>query len=104
MEGQTERDIVARRPPRQKGIVLEQDADLRRGKLCLDRARQRLLQPDYGTQQARFPRAGRPDQANETTIADDEAGSFEDRLAAVGNRQIADAQLSAPRDRSVVQP
>jgi hypothetical protein len=104
MEGQTERDVVARRPPRQKGIVLEQDADLRRGKLCLDRARQRLLQPDYGTQQARFPRAGRPDQANETTIADDEAGSFEDRLAAVGNRQIADAQLSAPRDRSVVQP
>jgi hypothetical protein len=61
MENEAKRDVVARSPPRQQCIVLEQDADLRARELAIDRARQRLLQPDYGTQQARFPRAGRPD-------------------------------------------
>jgi hypothetical protein len=52
IEAQAERDIVARRLPRQQGIVLEQDAELRAGKVGLDRARERLLQPDHGTQEA----------------------------------------------------
>ena len=50
VEGETERDVVARRLPRQQRIVLEQDADLRTRKPGLDRARQRLLQPDHGAQ------------------------------------------------------
>ena len=50
IEGQAERDIVARCLPRQQGVVLEQDADLRGRNVRLDRARKRLLQPDHGTQ------------------------------------------------------
>ena len=38
IEDQAERDIVARRLPRQQGIVLEQDANLRARKVGLDRA------------------------------------------------------------------
>jgi hypothetical protein len=38
IEGQAERNIVARRFPRQQGIVLEQDADLRARKIGLHRA------------------------------------------------------------------
>src|SRR5262249_59268356 len=48
-------------------------------------------------------RAGRPDQADEAAVVDGQARAFEHRLATVGNRQIADAQLSAPHDRGVVQ-
>jgi hypothetical protein len=83
LEGETERDVVARGLPRQQRIVLEQDADLRARKLGLDRARQRLLQPDHGAQQARLAGAGRPDEADETAFVDGEARSFEHRLAAV---------------------
>ena len=55
-----------------------------------------LLQPDDGAQHARLARARRPDEAHEPAVADVEARAFEDRLAAVGNRQIADAQLQPP--------
>src|SRR5262249_47203326 len=51
-----------------------------------------------------LPRARRPDQAHETAVAHGEARSLEDRLSAIGNRQITDAQDSTPDDRSVVQP
>ena len=64
--------------------------------LGLDRARERLLQADHGAQQARLARARRPDQAHELARADLKARAFQDRLAAVGNRQIADAQLQLP--------
>jgi hypothetical protein len=36
IEGQAERNIVARSLPRQQGVVLEQDADLRACKVRLD--------------------------------------------------------------------
>src|SRR6516164_4807963 len=104
VEGQAEGDIVARRLPRQHGIVLEKDPHLRARKVGLDGPRQRLLQPDHGAQQARFARARRPDQAHEAALAHGKARSLEDRLSAIGNRQIADAQDSTPDDRSVVQP
>src|SRR5262249_43820396 len=54
------------------------------------------LQPDYGAQQARLARTRRPDQAHEAAVAHGEARSFEDRLSAIGNRQIMDAQVQPP--------
>ena len=57
VEGETQRDIVARRLPRQQGIVLEKDAHLRACKAGLDGPRERLLQPDHRAQQARLARA-----------------------------------------------
>src|SRR5436189_281655 len=70
----------------------------------LDIAGERLLQPDHRAQQARLAGAGRPDQADELPVLDSQAGAGEDRLAAIGDRQVADAQRSAPGDRRVVQP
>jgi hypothetical protein len=49
IESEAERDIVTCRLPRQQGIVLEQDSDPRARKVRLNRARERLLQPDHGT-------------------------------------------------------
>src|SRR5262249_59152554 len=63
VEAEAQRDIVARRLPRQQGVVLEKDSHLRARKAGLDGPRERLLQPDYGAQQARLARTRRPAQA-----------------------------------------
>src|SRR5205085_11206028 len=104
VQGEAERDVLARGLPRQQRVVLKQDADLRGRNLGLDRPLQWRLQPDRGPQQARLAGTRRADQAHELAVADRDARSFEDRLAAVGNRQVADAQRSAPRDAGVEQP
>jgi hypothetical protein len=96
IQNKPKRDIVARRLPRQQRIVLKQDADLRTRQAGLDRARKRPLQPDRGAQQTRFARTGRPDQTDEPAILDGEACSFKDRLPAVRDRQIANAQRQPP--------
>ena len=93
MEGQAEGHIVARCLPREQGIILEQNAHLRACEIGLDRARERLLQPDDGPQEARLARARRAHETHEAALVDGEARSFEDRFAAVGDRQITDAQL-----------
>src|SRR5262249_2276881 len=103
-KAQPECDVVAGGAPRQQGVVLKQDADLRRLDFGLDGTGQRLLQTNRGAQQARLARAGRSDQAHELAARDLKARAFQNRLAAIGNRQIADAQSSAPNDRCVVQP
>ena len=54
VQDQAERHVVARRLPRQQGIVLEQEADLRARERRLDLARERLLQADHCPQQARL--------------------------------------------------
>src|SRR5262249_12490642 len=96
VENETEGDVFARRLPRQQRIVLEQDADLRAGEARLDGAGQRLLQPDHGAQEARLPRAGRSHEAHQPAVVDGETRSFEDRLLAIGNRELADAQRQPP--------
>ena len=103
LKAQPEGHIVTRRAPRQQRIVLEQDADLGASELGLDRAGKRLLQPDHRPQQARLAGARRPDQGNELTFLDLQVCSLEDRLGAVGNREIMNAQFSASRNRRVVQ-
>ena len=60
------------------------------------RCRQVALQSDDGAQHARLARAGRADQAHELAGADVDGRAFEDRLAAIGNRQITDAQFQPP--------
>jgi len=65
----------------------------------LDGPGQRLLQTNRGAQQARLARAGRADQADELAARDLQARAFQNRLAAIGDRQVADAQISAPNDR-----
>ena len=48
VEGEAERDIVARGPPGQQGVVLEQNADLGRAQAPVSiRAGKRLLQADH---------------------------------------------------------
>jgi hypothetical protein len=96
VEKEAERDVVARGLPRQQRIILEQDADLRARELVIDRTRERLLQPDHGSQQARFARARRSDKAHETAFVHGEARSLEHWLPAVGNRQVTDAQVQPP--------
>src|SRR6266481_2027126 len=54
-------------------------------------------------QRARLARAGRPDETDEPALLNREVHSFEDRLPAIGNGQIADPH-SAPCDGRVVQP
>src|SRR5262249_59925114 len=83
VEGEAEGDIIARRLPWQQGVVLEKDSHLRSRKAGLDGARERLLQPDHGAQQARFARARRPDQAHEAAVAHGEARPPEGRLSAL---------------------
>src|SRR5262245_252185 len=77
----TERDVVARGPPWQQRVVLEQHADIGFRHPGLDRARERLLQSDHGTQQARLARARGADQADELARFDRETRAFENRFA-----------------------
>src|SRR5437763_10223603 len=88
VQGEAERDVLARGLPRQQRVVLKQDADLRGRNLGLDRSLQRRLQPDGRPQQARLARTRRAYQAHELAVADRDARPFEDRVAAVGNRQV----------------
>src|SRR5215472_19282025 len=92
VQGETEGDVVPRRLPRQEGVVLEQDGHVRRRDITLDRAPERLLQSDHRTQKARLAGPRRSHEADELTVLDSEAGAFEHRLAAIGNRQVGDAQ------------
>src|SRR5215208_6289139 len=95
-KAEAERDIVARRLPRQQGVILKQYAELRARHAGLDRPGKRRLQADHSTEQARLARARRADQADEAAFLDVEIDALEDRLLAVTDRQIADAQRSAP--------
>src|SRR5690349_21028934 len=72
-EAEAERDIVARRLPRQQRVVLEEDADLGPGEAGLDSAGQRPLQTDRGAQQARLAGARGSDQADKAAVLDGEA-------------------------------
>src|SRR5262249_53022947 len=58
--------------------------------------REWLLKPDDGAQETRLARTRRPDETHEAALADGKARSFEDRLSAIGDRQIVDAQLQPP--------
>jgi hypothetical protein len=99
-EPQTERDIVARRLPRQQRVVLEQDAELVARQFGLDRAGERRLQPDDSAQQARFARTGWSDEADKAARIDGQIDACEDRLFAIGDRQFADTQLVSLRRSS----
>src|SRR5437588_2547945 len=96
IEREAECDVVAHRFPRQKRIVLKQNPDLRRRQAGLDAARKRLLQANHSAQETRLAGAGRPDQADELAVFDGEARSLKDRLPAVGDRQLTNAQLQPP--------
>src|SRR5437899_455602 len=70
VQGEAERDVVTRRLPGQEGVVLEEDGDVRRRDLTLDRSLERLLQADDRTQEARLAGSRWPHQADELAIPD----------------------------------
>src|SRR5262249_28338198 len=104
VQGEAERDVVTRRLPWQEAVGLERDGYVRGCDFALDRALEALLQADDRAQEARLAGPRWSHQADELAIPDGEARAFEHRLAAIGDRQVGDAQRLAPRDGGVVQP
>ena len=96
-EGQPEGDVLACRLPRQQGVVLEEDANLRSFELAFDPARRGSLETDDGAQQARLAGARRSDEAYELALLELDICAFQDRLTAVGQRQVGDAQGASSR-------
>src|SRR5712691_11948377 len=97
VQSEAEGDVVPRRLPRQERVVLEQDGDFRGRDLGLDRSLERLLQPDHRAQETRLAGPRRSHQADELTFPDGDTCAFQHRLAAVGNRQVGDAQAASFR-------
>ena len=93
---QAERDIVARRLPRQQRVVLEQDADLGAGEPGSTMPASGCCSPITARSRLDLPEPEGPTRLTNWPSPTERARSFEDRLAAIGDRQIADAQLSAP--------
>ena len=86
---QSQRHVPARRAPRQQRVVLEQEADVARPDVQLDRAAQRLQQAGHHPQDAGLAGTGRADQGCELPRRHVEIDAFEDRLPAVADRQTA---------------
>src|SRR5690606_17559235 len=93
---QAERDVLARRAPRQQGVVLKQEADLGRRDFQRDFALERLLEAGDGAQDARLARAGGSDQAGELASRDIQIYVLENGFRAVGQRKVTDLQHYPP--------
>ena len=89
---QPERDVLARRPPRQEGIVLEEEADVENGHVQRHASPARRHEAGDGSQDAALAGARRPDQADELAGCDVEIDALDRGLSTVADRKVSNAE------------